>query len=625
MLLMDPTRADSGEQRPSKGLCTETAKTTAATQGQRQRTRAAIACAVCRSRKTKCDGRRPVCGYCHRTRSDCQYDVVDAATTVLSYDVGSRILQAIEQLTELVKTNVHQETMQSGPTGAFAPLALSQGPSSSPRLAIDRWTNQLSNVSSPYQYISSEGLDSVVRWHVFPSEIGKIPVDNGKPIPMPDELPPIAMVELNRLLVNYRRVVHDKNPMLDMVTLYRYMTHVSENGLDFSTRTCLVMLVCAIGALCQENMLETPGNLPVPGRSSDLDIAYRFWSVAAKRLGCAMSKNTLESAQCLCLAGIWFMCNLQPLDAWKHFTMAGNCFYSAVLARKSMGSSDPWSLELVSQATAHAIFHTAYKSELEIRYELEIPGSVLEYIEDQLIFPSPPEISDTPLEVQSTKTITWYYYLADIAARHLINRIVNARHKLRGPPNETEVRALLRDYKILSSHVEDWYKSLPQEISFDPPNSPITPEVDWFKNILRARYLLICEILCRPFLRICLNYTLNLSEQLKTEVARIASLGLQYCVWSLQSVGNLTRLDHGMWTGIRYFTANAMILIGAARSHMFPALNGACYIWLPTDWRGSVKHFLDTLEIFSEETRGGVIECYKIILWGLEDFDRTAA
>jgi hypothetical protein len=27
------------------------------------------------------------------------------------------------------------------------------------------------------------------------------------------------------------------------------------------------------------------------------------------------------------------MCNLQPLDAWNHFTMAGNCCYATLMAR----------------------------------------------------------------------------------------------------------------------------------------------------------------------------------------------------------------------------------------------------------------------------------------------------
>lgn len=171
-------------------------------------------------------------------------------------------------------------------------------------LTTERLISQLPDVSpSAHLYASTENLDSVVEWHVFPRGIGKIPVDCGQSIPVPDELPPIVLVELHRLQMNYRRVVHDKNPILDLGTLDRYVTYISENGFDFSTRTCLVALVCAIGALCQENTIEMPSHLPVAGRNSDLDIAYRFWSVAVKRLGFAMTRNTMESAQCLCLAG----------------------------------------------------------------------------------------------------------------------------------------------------------------------------------------------------------------------------------------------------------------------------------------------------------------------------------
>ena len=38
------------------------------------RTRGASACEKCRSRKTKCDNRRPACGYCSKHRIHCVYD-----------------------------------------------------------------------------------------------------------------------------------------------------------------------------------------------------------------------------------------------------------------------------------------------------------------------------------------------------------------------------------------------------------------------------------------------------------------------------------------------------------------------------------------------------------------------
>ncbi|KAH6974982.1 hypothetical protein BKA56DRAFT_82196 [Ilyonectria sp. MPI-CAGE-AT-0026] len=487
----------------------------------------------------------------------------------------------------------------------------------------DHSTRLSSVLPSPHLFASSEGLDSVIGWHVFPPGIGKVQVDNGIPVPMPDELPPITFQQLNRLQKNYRRVVHNMKPMLDLDTLDGYVTHVSENVFDSTTRTCLVALVCAIGALCQEatTTMEIPSRLPVTERNHDVDIAYRFWSVASKRLGRAMSQNTLESAQCLCLAGIWFMCNLQRLDAWKHFTMSGNCCYAAILARTSMAPVDPQFVSPISQAIEQSIFYTAYKSELEIRYELAIPGSVLEHIEDQLVFPSPPMLSETQLEEPHEDAITWYYYLSDIAARHLINRIINAGFRVKGCPTEAQAQVLLRDYKIFSSQLEDWYESLPQEISFDPPDSSIAPESNPFKLVMRSRYLFISELLCRPFVRICLNYFLDFPEDLIVEITSRASLGLQFCVWRLQSAGKPTRLDHGMWTGIRNNTANAMILIGASRRDQHSTLNVASRLWLPENCRPVVETFLDGLEILSEETRGGVKDCYDLIRWGLDGFE----
>lgn len=37
------------------------------------RTRGFTACNICRSRKTKCDNQRPVCGYCRRIGGTCTY------------------------------------------------------------------------------------------------------------------------------------------------------------------------------------------------------------------------------------------------------------------------------------------------------------------------------------------------------------------------------------------------------------------------------------------------------------------------------------------------------------------------------------------------------------------------
>ncbi|EXK28549.1 hypothetical protein FOMG_15019 [Fusarium oxysporum f. sp. melonis 26406] len=466
----------------------------------------------------------------------------------------------------------------------------------------------------------SEGLDRILTWNVFPQEIDPIPVDDGSLMAMPDELPPISFPELKRLQKCYLSTVHSVNPILDVAVLDQYVTKVSENGLDWTTQTCLVALVCAIGALCHDPHVETPKSHNSWDVDQTTDIAYRYWSVACKRLGRAMSHNTLESAQCLCLAGIWFMCNLQPLEAWRYFTMAGNSCYSAIWARESTMPSWPQNSPSSPQAIKQSIFYTAYKSEVEIRYEIpSLPGSMLEHIEDRLTFPSPPAAN-----CLFDETIAWYYFLADIAARHLINRIVDAKVEISGCPSEVQARSLLRSYEVFGSQLQDWYLSLPPEISFPPPDATISPESNIYKRILRSRYLFIKELLCRPFVRLCLNYDLELPSALDDEIVSIASLGLQYCAWRLKAVDRMNKLDHGLWIWIRNSTACSMILIGAARSLHFHSVTASKRLVLPQDWREIVVSFLHGLEKYSHETRGGVAACYRLVTWGLDGFQPSS-
>ncbi|KAL5590954.1 hypothetical protein FOBRF1_014511 [Fusarium oxysporum] len=542
----------------------------------------------------------------------------DSADRPLSHDLGMQILQAVRDLSQVVR---EQRSPDLSDTPSHTQLVI-QPTRHSEADSLVNLTATPQSIPAPEGHVErfSEGLDRILTWNVFPQEIDPIPVDDGSLMAIPDELPPISFPELKRLQKCYLSTVHSVNPILDVAVLDQYVTKVSENGLDWTTQTCLVALVCAIGALCHDPHVETPKSHNSWDVDQTTDIAYRYWSVACKRLGRAMSHNTLESAQCLCLAGIWFMCNLQPLEAWRYFTMAGNSCYSAIWARESTMPSWPQNSPSSPQAIKQSIFYTAYKSEVEIRYEIpSLPGSMLEHIEDRLTFPSPPAAN-----CLFDETIAWYYFLADIAARHLINRIVDAKVEISGCPSEVQARTLLRSYEVFGSQLQDWYLSLPPEISFPPPDATISPESNIYKRILRSRYLFIKELLCRPFVRLCLNYDLELPSALDDEIVSIASLGLQYCAWRLKAVDRMNKLDHGLWIWIRNSTACSMILIGAARSLQFHSVTASKRLVLPQDWREIVVSFLHGLEKYSHETRGGVAACYRLVTWGLDGFQPSS-
>ena len=80
------------------------------------------------------------------------------------------------------------------------------------------------------------------------------------------------------------------------------IAQVAEFGFDWSTRSCVVSLVCALGALSEKYILDPN---PIAGGWSENDAvaAYQYWNLATKRLGLITGQSSLEAVQCLCLTG----------------------------------------------------------------------------------------------------------------------------------------------------------------------------------------------------------------------------------------------------------------------------------------------------------------------------------
>lgn len=239
---------------------------------------------------------------------------------------GERILQAINDLSDLIRNPgngqtpswryIGQDELSHRASHDYVMGTLSSpanaringsgdGGETTPRVLPGPSTN------IPLQTV---GLETVLNWEPLSAfEIPRFTFgDHIHPPPPSNQIPNIEYQELSRLEAKYVVGVHLKNPILDLSDLHRKILMISENGLDWSTQTCLVTLVCAIGALTQRYL--DPGNVcvttPSPGivRSSigyegDTELSIQFWGIAARRLGFAISQNNVEAVQCLCLAG----------------------------------------------------------------------------------------------------------------------------------------------------------------------------------------------------------------------------------------------------------------------------------------------------------------------------------
>ncbi|TEA13911.1 Glucose transport transcription regulator RGT1 [Colletotrichum sidae] len=633
---------------------------------QRTWSRASSACQTCRGRKTKCDNERPICGYCRRVGATCTYIEDSTPSMSLCQGVGPRLLGAIENLANLIQRN--EENFRAIPqlsrdlsrdSTDYPDSPPMQGGRGQDLLTGQDTTNNNnnnnnnsgggggggsggggggsggSNRGAGHLFLSdTAGLDSVLEWPIFPKPV-PFAIDpfshasprSGGDVFSPRSPPAMEFYELSRLVDLFLANVHPMNPVVDASVLRQMLKHVAENGPDWSAATCLVALACALGAISQRPGQRTPSGTP-RGYSVEPNrhLASRYWSVAEKRLGFSMGQPGWESVQCLCLAGIWHMYSMDPLQAWKCFSMASNTWYTTALTMKlttSAGKSEtpeyPSSLSLEQM-----LYFTCFKSECELAFELALPGSILAGADYPYVFPSPPSLG--PINNIDNKTLmtdqrSWYYYLAEISARQLMNRIALAQKRTPPHPTEHGIDRMLDVFEAFDAQLTDWYESLPPPVSFQVPSGDIAPLLaDDLCHVLRGRYLTMREMLCRPFVRLAstISIGITVSEQTVARVAEIASRGLQYCLFRIQATSSVPH--HGLWLQLRGFVTCSLILTAAERAQTIPSLNVPTRMVYPQNWRRTIFAQKDILSNCWEYEEGGISNCARVLEWALGKF-----
>ena len=116
---------------------------------------------------------------------------------------------------------------------------------------------------------------------------------------------------LLRLEAKYLKGIHSKNPLLEPSVLRRYSLEISQHGLDESSRSCLVCLVCALGAILGRDPIPfaaSPGLQSTLDLESEPEMAQQSFAAANLLLGTALSGNDILAAQCACLTGYELTC-----------------------------------------------------------------------------------------------------------------------------------------------------------------------------------------------------------------------------------------------------------------------------------------------------------------------------
>ena len=307
------------------------------------RRRAVAACLTCRERKRKwyaidaitesvtdasprSDNLRPTCSSCQQIGNPCEYIQQDAS----SFDPASlKILDRLSVIENLLR-DIHPSASLNfpSPLGLVQPVitqsserhqslaAFIPNLDASFRTATDRimqWPvfEKLLSPLRRFRYVDFNGLES----HTYLDDLlTQSDISTPRSLQDPSRDPSTSInistekSDIERLINQFFKRVNTKNPILSRQVASQYCQQYYEHGPQFSLETCIVLLMCALGAVSMDfdplDGAHTPGSSPhSSSKIASLQLGSCYFIAAEKRLGSAMSNVDTLATQCLCLAG----------------------------------------------------------------------------------------------------------------------------------------------------------------------------------------------------------------------------------------------------------------------------------------------------------------------------------
>jgi hypothetical protein len=238
--------------------------------------------------------------------------LIMARPTIGFDEWGSKILTAVGRLAETLESAAsNRVVLSSAPAPGLA--TLNSNFSDRPGLQVNRASHTLVN--------DIYSIQSILAWKTISTKIS--PNMRASLLPQNrerNERPPkqghasgsTSKADLIKLRDSFVKYVLPAVPVLSIPRLDEYISYIGENGAEWSSESCLVFLVAALGVANRRHVHDEMENETVD-RTSNIrrkpdEAAFWYWNMAKKRLGWALEENGLLAAQCLCLAG--FVCSI---------------------------------------------------------------------------------------------------------------------------------------------------------------------------------------------------------------------------------------------------------------------------------------------------------------------------
>ncbi|KAJ5368264.1 uncharacterized protein N7496_008024 [Penicillium cataractarum] len=533
---------------------------------------------ICRARRAKCDNEKP-CSYCRRIGATCSSEPISATA---GFDPASlAILAKLEEL-------------QSGMESLSGHLQRPPSHSPNATLVAQESIHTISPVQAPLalrldRHLQRGNISQVLAWDIWqPHELPQcLTAGEDEPGANPtsfsrartsvlDQGPDISL--FTGYLDAFFSNVHVLNPVLAEQQIRAQLSSFQLNGIGWDADSFLLLLVLANGASSSQF-----GELSMTGSTSGLDEqrwanAQALFDAAEKRKDTLWRSDYLTQARCHFYSGMFMMVSMRPFDAWRHFLQGLATCQRSTASAPRRSPRDPAHVE---KQAKESIYWSCWKSERELRFELDMPNFSSAGYDHPIMFPTLPQQVFDQEQLRA-----WYFYLAEIS---LWRSEMTARKTLsefvRQQPGALE--ALAERIGDLEESLTFWRASLPDAISLDAGLQSSRADVLHF--VLHGRLTYNYEVLTWPFLETQLLF----GEHRTARASELAAKGVRvhYDRLSINRAGFYYR-HHGTWLMQRSSARSACILLAVARSKSSDLL--------PTGWQEIVSDTIAMLEYWSE-------------------------
>ncbi|KAJ5137174.1 hypothetical protein N7448_005728 [Penicillium atrosanguineum] len=590
------------------------------------RKRKRTACQPCRDRRVKCDNGRPNCQACCTLKQACVYPD-ESASKSTSYDPGSvEILHQLEGIRAILD-QVARAQHDSGTASLFKSHSIPESVAKSndsystpagysPR-GQDRGrehgmsgTNGRSALNVP-----SVNAESLLHWPKVIEVLGTPVVERSfllectldmTPASAPESQPSSSQYGMREddylpLCQRFLDEVHVRNPILEPNDLKRYAKEVTENGLKWDNKSCLVLLACALSCFAVQSPKEkaersdttndTENGLRKEG--SSYAQAKVYYQTAQKRIG--YLGTSLLDIQCLYLAGIYEKHTLGVLQAWFWIEQACSRLHAYILCK----GRPTGVYEENERRLEQRLYCSCVKAEGEFSSEIPLARSALVSLDYPDPFPSPPTLpavsSESPdIDTQDilfskSQEQSWLYYLAEIALRRTLDRALPIVYLPEGPSVWMEsIEHILQLSNQIDGQLSAWYDHLPPAIrpSVNPQIQP-SHQLSFF---IQGRFLGARESILRQFL----YYALHNESRPMNQV--IFSRANEYLNLIRGLIIHLSKHErHGaLWFVLRGIWSLSIVILTTVHAQ----IDG---LHTPTDWPELVRISSEMLRAWSSE------------------------